>query len=67
MANHRIADNPALLIRTRIDSSRKAALRLLENDAHFVEAVLNGEAALQRGEFLTHEQMGDRLRRLLQP
>jgi len=45
---------------------KKAALRLLENDAHFIEAVLNGEAALQRGEFLTHQQMGDRLRRFLQ-
>jgi predicted transcriptional regulator len=29
--------------------------------------VKRGEAALERGEFLTHEQVGERLRRFLQP
>jgi predicted transcriptional regulator len=29
--------------------------------------VRRGEAALERGEFLTHEQVGERLRRFLQP
>jgi predicted transcriptional regulator len=32
-----------------------------------VEAVKRGEDALQRGEYLTHDQVGQRLRRLLQP
>ena len=33
----------------------------------FVEAVTLGEEALRRGESLTHEQVGERLRRFLQP
>jgi predicted transcriptional regulator len=35
--------------------------RCLAEEARFVEAVKLGEAALQRGEYLTHEQVGERL------
>jgi len=38
-----------------------------EEETRFVEAVQRGENALQRGEFLTHEQVGERLQRFLQP
>ena len=38
-----------------------------EEEARFVEAVKRGEDALQRGEFLTHAELGDRLKRFLQP
>ncbi len=41
--------------------------RYFEEEDRFVEAVKRGEAALERGEFLTHEQMGERLWRFLQP
>jgi predicted transcriptional regulator len=41
--------------------------RYFAEEDRFVEAVKRGEAALERGEFLTHEQVGDRLRRFLQP
>lgn len=41
--------------------------RYFEEEDRFIEAVKRGEAAFKRGEFLTHEQVGDRLRRLLQP
>ena len=41
--------------------------RYFEEEDRFIEAVRRGEAALDRGEFLTHEQVGDRLRRFLQP
>jgi predicted transcriptional regulator len=41
--------------------------RYFEEEDRFVEAVRRGEAALERGEFLTHEQVGERLRRFLQP
>jgi predicted transcriptional regulator len=41
--------------------------RYFEEEDRFIEAVKRGEAALERGEFLTHEQVGDRLRRFLQP
>jgi predicted transcriptional regulator len=37
-----------------------------EEEARFIEAVKRGEDALQRGEYLTHEQVGQRLRRFLQ-
>jgi hypothetical protein len=46
---------------------KDAALRLLEEDARFVEAVKRGEDALGRGEYLTHDQVGQRLHRFLQP
>ena len=38
-----------------------------EEEARFVEAVKRGEDAFQRGEYLTHEQVGQRLQRFLQP
>jgi predicted transcriptional regulator len=41
--------------------------RYFEEEDRFIEAVKRGEAALERGKFLTHEQVGDRLRRFLQP
>jgi predicted transcriptional regulator len=41
--------------------------RYFEEEDRFVEAVKRGEAALERGEFLSHEQVGERLRRFLQP
>jgi predicted transcriptional regulator len=46
---------------------RNAVLRLLDEDARFVDAVTRGEAALERGQFLAHEEVGDRLRRYLEP
>jgi predicted transcriptional regulator len=39
--------------------------RHFEEEARFVEAVRRGEEALQRGEYLTHEQVGQRLERFL--
>jgi len=41
--------------------------RYFEEEDRFVEAVKRGEAALEHGEFMTHEQVGERLRRFLQP
>ena len=45
---------------------KDAVLRLLDDDTGYLDAVTRGESALDRGEFLTHEQMGDRIRRFLQ-
>jgi predicted transcriptional regulator len=36
-------------------------------DEFVQEAVKRGEDALERGEYLTHEQVGERLRRFLHP
>jgi predicted transcriptional regulator len=41
--------------------------RYFEEEARFVEAVKRGEHALQRGEYLSHEQVGQRLQRFLRP
>ena len=41
--------------------------RYFEEEARFVEAVKRGEEAFERGEYLTHEQVGQRLQRFLQP
>jgi len=37
-----------------------------EEEARFVAAVTRGEDALKRGEYLTHEQVGERLQRFLE-
>ncbi|MCU1325415.1 MAG: hypothetical protein JWN34_785 [Bryobacterales bacterium] len=39
--------------------------RYFEEETRFVEAVRLGEAALDRGEYLTHEDVGARLHRFL--
>jgi predicted transcriptional regulator len=40
-------------------------VQYLEDEARFIEAVKRGEDALQRGDYLTHEQVGQRLDRFL--
>ena len=44
---------------------RELFTRYLAEEARFIAAVKLGEAALQRGEYLTHEQVGERLDHLL--
>jgi predicted transcriptional regulator len=41
--------------------------RYFDEETRFIEAVERGEEALQRGEYLTHEEVGQRLQRFLQP
>jgi hypothetical protein len=41
--------------------------RYFDGESLFSEAVNRGEKALQNSEFLTHEQVGLRLERYLQP
>ena len=59
LAAHRGRDADAL--------AQEAISRYLAEEARFIEAVRLGEAALERGEYLTHEQVGERLDRLVQP
>lgn len=47
------------------DLAREIVTRYFEEEARFVKAVKRGEDALRRGEYLTHEQVGQRLRRFL--
>jgi predicted transcriptional regulator len=43
------------------ETVQEVVARYFEEEDRFVEAVKRGEAALERGEFLTHEQVGERL------
>lgn len=40
--------------------------RCFDEQALYVDAVKRGEGALKRGEYLTHEQVGERLQQFLQ-
>jgi predicted transcriptional regulator len=53
--------------RNPVELVQDVLARYFEEEARFVEAVNCGEEALQRGEYLTHEQAGQRFRRFLQP
>jgi predicted transcriptional regulator len=44
--------------------AQEAIGRYLEEEARFVKAVKLGEAAMERGEYLTHEEVGKRVDRL---
>lgn len=48
------------------EAVRDVVARSFQEEDRFVESVRRGEAALARGESLTHEQVGDRLRPFLQ-
>ena len=41
--------------------------RYLEDDAHFVEAVNLGLAAADRGDFVEHDEVGEKLKQILRP
>lgn len=41
--------------------------RYFDEESRFVEAVTRGEEACERGEYLTHEKVGERLQRFLRP
>jgi predicted transcriptional regulator len=49
------------------DLVQEVLTRYFEEEARLVEAVKRGDDALQRGEYLTHEEVGQRLQRFLQP
>jgi predicted transcriptional regulator len=45
---------------------RQVVSRYFDEECRFADAVKRGEEALDRGEYLTHEQVGQRLQRFLQ-
>ena len=45
--------------------AQEAITRYLEEEARFIEAVKLGESQLERGEYLTHEEVGARIQRML--
>ena len=44
---------------------QEVVARHFDEERRFIEAVNRGEEALRRGEYLTHEQVGQRLERFL--
>ena len=46
---------------------QQVVARFFDEESRFVDAVNRGEKAFLNGEFLTHEQVGQRLERFLQP
>jgi predicted transcriptional regulator len=63
----RLAERAARQCLSPDELVRDVVAKYLRDEDRFVEAVRRGEAALDRGEALTHEQVGDRLRRFLEP
>ena len=53
--------------RTADELAQEVLTRYLEEEARFVEAVKLGEAQLERGEYLTHDEVGQRIKRLSNP
>jgi predicted transcriptional regulator len=49
------------------DVVRDVLAQYFDEEARFVAAVERGHASLRRGEYLTHEEVGERLKRFLQP
>lgn len=46
---------------------QNAVLHMLDEGAQFFNGVRRAEAEFKRGDFLTHEQMGERIQRFLEP
>jgi len=62
----KLAHLAALQGRNTDELVQDALTRYLEEEARFIEAVRLGEDALERGEYFTHEEVGERLERLFQ-
>jgi len=63
----KLAHSAAQQGRNPDELAQEIVTQYFEQEARFVEAVQRGEDAFERGEVLTHEQVGQRLRRFLQP
>jgi predicted transcriptional regulator len=64
---HQLAELASQRGRDADTLAQEAISRYLSEEARFMEAVKLGEEALERGEYLTHEQVGERLDRLFRP
>jgi predicted transcriptional regulator len=63
----KLAQSAAQQGRNPDEMVRQVVARYFDEESRFTDAVRRGEEALQRGEYLTHEQVGERLERFLQP
>ncbi len=63
----RLAERAARQCLSPDEAVRDVVTRYFQEEDRFVAAVQRGEAALDSRQSLTHEQVGDRLRRFLEP
>jgi len=61
----KIADTAAQQGRAPADVVQELVARYFNEDSHYLEAVRLGDEALDRGEYLTHDEVGRRLHRFL--
>ncbi len=74
MEVHFAPETESKLLRLAHDTGRnaeqivqEAVARFVQEDAEFLAAVQKGFDSLDRGEFLSHEEVGARIQRLFQP
>jgi predicted transcriptional regulator len=63
----RLAQSAAEQGRDPDELVQEILMRYFDEEARFVAAVERGEEALERGDYLTHEQVGQHLGRFLGP
>ena len=63
----RLAERAAKQCLSPDEVVRDVVSRYFREEDRFVAAVRRGEAALDRGEMLSHDEVGERLRRFLKP
>jgi predicted transcriptional regulator len=63
----RLAQSAAQQGRNPDELVRQVVARYFDEESRFIDAVKRGEAALERGDYLTQSQVGQRLERFLQP
>ena len=63
----KLADAAARRGRTPDELVQDLIASHFDEEARFIAAVQRGEAALDAGDYLTHEQVGERLHRFLRP
>ncbi|HWG16495.1 MAG TPA: hypothetical protein VN678_01445 [Acidobacteriaceae bacterium] len=61
----KLAQSAALHGRNPDELVQQVLARYFDEESRFVDAVRRGEDALSRGEYLTHEEAGQRLERFL--
>ena len=63
----KLAQSAAQQGRNPVELVRQVIAWYFADQSHLVDAVKTSEEALERGEYLAHEQVGNRLVRYLQP
>jgi predicted transcriptional regulator len=63
----KLARSAAQQGRNPVELVEQVMARYFDEESRFIDAVNRGEQALLNGEFLSHEQVGQRLDRFLRP